>query len=351
MKFQINDFELGNGMPPRIIVEISGNHRQKIDRAYDLIDSALGAGARLLKFQLYTADSLTMDVDQPGFLINSESSLWAGRTLHDLYSEGETPWEWYPNLQARVTKGGGACFSSVFDEAGVAYLESCDIPAYKVASQEIVHVPLLKEIGRTGKPVILSTGMASLSDIDLAVSTLIRSGSSEYALMKCSSAYPAPPKDLNLSTISVMKKIFDCPVGFSDHTLGIGAAIAAVAQGADMVEKHLTISRDDGAIDSQFSMEPGELETLVKEMEVAYQSIGSPRFGPCGNEIESLSGRRSVYFDKSLSSGTRVKASDLRVIRPNGGLPPECFDSLPGMILARNVERGEPASWECFRHD
>lgn len=343
---KINNYLIGRESKPFIIAELSGNHNQAFDRAMHLIDLAALAEVDCIKLQTYTADTITLPIKDREFLISDIESPWYGKSLHDLYTEAHTPWEWHPAMLERAKINGISALSSVFDETSVAFLETLDVPAYKIVSQEIVHHPLLAEVARTGKPVIVSTGMASLGEIEEALNVLVKNGCKEYALLKCTSSYPASPIDSNISAIPVLKKVFGCEIGLSDHTLGIGVPIAAVALGATIIEKHFTLSRSEGGVDSLFSLEPDELSALVRESKSAWESIGVVEFGITEAQKISESGRRSIYASKFIKAGTEITADALKIIRPNKGLPPKYIELVIGKKVLRDINYGDPITWE-----
>ena len=332
--------------PPFVIAELSGNHNGDIERAFRLIEAAKQAGANAVKLQTYTADTITIDHDGPGFTISGE--LWNGRRLYELYREAHTPWDWHPALFEYARKIGISCFSSPFDSSAIDFLETLDAPAYKIASFELVDIPLISYAARTGKPLILSTGMATKEEIGEAVSNALAAGCRELVLLKCTSTYPASPADSHLTTIPALRSLFDCEVGLSDHTPGIGAAVASVALGATVIEKHLTLSRADGGVDAAFSLEPNEFTQLVREAHAAAQAIGHVHFGPTNAEQKSLVFRRSLYITQDLQAGDRVTPDNLRAIRPGYGLPPKFFDDLIGKKVIKAVRRGTPTTWTLF---
>jgi len=334
--------------PPFIIAEMSGNHNQSLDRALDIVDAAAKTGADAIKLQTYTADSMTLDLQEKEFMISDPESLWFGRSLYDLYQEAATPWAWHEPIFNRCRELGLLCFSTPFDAGAVDFLEDLQTPAYKIASFENVDLPLIKKVAATGKPLIMSTGMATLSDLDEAVRCARKAGCSELILLKCTSSYPASPKDSNLLTIPHLRQLFDCPVGLSDHTRGIGAAIAAVALGAVMVEKHFTLSREDGGVDVAFSLEPGELRLLVREAKHAWQALGRVDYGPTEKEQKSLVFRRSLYITQDMEKGDVLSPQNLRSIRPGMGLPPKFYDQLLGKKINQQVKRGTPLSWDLL---
>ena len=342
---KIANLDIGDGHRPKIIAEMSGNHNQSLELALKIADAAYHAGVHMLKLQTYTPETITLNVSKNEFVVNDPNSIWAGRSLHSLYEEAHTPWDWQKKIIDHSHDLGMPCFSSVFDETSVEFLEQLDIAAYKIASQEIIHLPLIKLVSETGKPIIISTGMATLSEIDEAVETVIKSGRSSYALLKCTSSYPTPPEYSNLATIPTLKKIFGCPVGLSDHTLGIGVPIAAIALGADLVEKHLTLDRNSGGVDSGFSSEPEEFKQLVAESLNAYSSIGSTSFGPNEADMKSLAGRRSIYVSRDIKAGDLLTKDNIKIVRPNLGLPPKLYPDLLGRKAAVDLRVGTALSW------
>lgn len=339
---------VGADHPPMVVAELSGNHNGSLERALQLIDAAAEAGVDGVKLQTYTADSITLDVATGDFLIDDPSSLWSGRTLHDLYAEAATPWEWHEVLLDRCRTHGLVGFSTPFDEAAVDALESLDVPCYKIASFEIVHLPLIRKVARTGKPIIMSTGMASISEIDEAVSVARDAGCEDIVLLKCTSSYPALPDHSNVRTIPHMSSAFGCHVGISDHTLGLGASAAAVALGAVFVEKHLTLSRSDGGVDAAFSMEPSEFGLLVDEVERIWRSLGGITYGPTDDDRGSLRFRRSVYAAADIAEGEALTARNMRIVRPGFGLHPRYFDMLIGRRVTRFVSKGTPIDWDLL---
>jgi N-acetylneuraminate synthase len=344
--FHIGDRPVGRQVAPFIIAEMSGNHNQSLDRALEIVDAAAAAGAHAIKLQTYTADTITLDVRNGDFQVNDPGSLWAGKNLHDLYKQAFTPWEWHGPIMERARARGVLCFSSPFDETAVDFLESLGVPAYKVASFENIHLPLIRKVAATGKPMIISTGMASLSELDEAVTTARAAGCRELVLLKCTSTYPATPESTNIATIPHMRTLFGCEVGLSDHTMGVGVAVAAVALGATVVEKHFTLRRADGGVDSAFSLEPSELESLVVESRRAWESLGAVTYGPTEAERKSLQFRRSIYFAQDMAAGSVLTRENLRVVRPAGGLHPRFYEQLLGKRLREAVAKGTPASWD-----
>jgi pseudaminic acid synthase len=345
---EIGSRRLGEGHSPFIIAEMSGNHNQSLDRALAIVDAAAEAGAHAVKLQTYTADTITLDVGKGAFFISDENSLWKGNSLHNLYQQAYTPWEWHAPIMERARQRGLECFSSPFDESAVDFLETLKVPAYKIASFEIVHLPLIRKVAATGKPMIISTGMASVSEIDEAVTAARSAGAKDIVLLKCTSTYPATPANSNIITIPHMRALFGCQVGLSDHTMGTGVAVAAIAHGATVVEKHFTLSRADGGVDSTFSLEPSELAALVTETERAWQGIGAVSYGPTDAEKKSLLYRRSLYVAQDMKAGDVFTAQNLRVVRPGEGLHPRYYEQLLGRRISRDAPRGTPVSWDLL---
>jgi len=325
---------------PFIIAEMSGNHNQSFDRAIEIVEAAAMSGAHALKLQTYTADTLTLDVKHGEFFIDDKDSLWKGKSLYELYQDAYTPWEWHKPIMQRAKELGMLCFSTPFDNSAVDFLEALNTPAYKIASPEIIHLPLIKKVAATGKPMIISTGMATLDEIDETVQTIRKAGCKQFVLLKCTSTYPASPENSNVLTIPHMRKLFNCEMGLSDHTMGLGAAVAAVAHGATVIEKHFTLRRADGGVDSAFSLEPDEMKLLVKETERAWQSLGKVTYGPTEAEKESLVFRRSLYISRNMKKGDMLNNQNLRIVRPGLGLPPKCYDILIGRRVNRDVKKG-----------
>lgn len=330
----------------QVIGEISGNHGGRIERAERLIDAIAAAGAWAVKLQTYTADTMTLPITEREFRIDDPRSLWAGATLHDLYAQAHTPWEWHESLFRQARDRGLVCFSSPFDESAVDFLESLDCPMYKIASFENGDLTLIRHAARTGKPLIISTGMATRDEIGEAVAAARDGGAASVTLLKCTSAYPADPTESNLLTIPALREQFGCDVGLSDHTLGIGAALASVALGATMIEKHVTLSRAAGGVDAAFSLEPHELTQLVREARAAAAALGTEHWGPTESEKGSLVFRRSLYFVRDVAQGATIARDDVRRIRPGHGLPPKYEAAVVGRRTARSVRRGDPVRWE-----
>jgi N-acetylneuraminate synthase len=348
MSFKIASISIGEQHPPFIIAEMSGNHNQSIDKALQIVDAAAEAGAHAIKLQTYTADTITLDVKGDEFEINDPNSPWAGRNLHDLYSEAATPWEWHAPIMERAKAKGLICFSSPFDETAVDFLETLDVPAYKIASFENNHLPLIRKVAATGKPLIISTGMATQEEIQEAVDAARQGGCQNLCLLKCTSTYPASPKNSNVTTIHDLKTRFGCEAGLSDHTMGVGVAIAAIAHGATIIEKHFTLARADGGVDSSFSLEPAEMQSLVVETKRAWESLGTPTYGTTEAEKKSLMFRRSIYVSEDIQAGTLLSEENLRIVRPSLGLHPRNLEALIGKPVLRDIKRGEPASWNMI---
>jgi len=345
-EISVADKKIGPNHPPFIIADMSGNHNQSLDRALAIIEAAAKAGAHAVKLQTYTADTMTLDIAEREFFINDPDSLWKGKSLYELYKEAYTPWEWHKPIFDRCRELGLIYLSSPFDETAVDFLEELDVPCYKIASFENVDIPLIRKVAATGKPMIISTGMATIAELDETVRTAREAGCRDLILLKCTSSYPATPENTNILTIPHMAKLFDCQVGLSDHTMGIGAAVASVALGATMIEKHFTLSRADCGVDSAFSMEPDEMRTLVAETERAWQALGKVSYGPTEKEKKSLIFRRSLYVVKDMKEGDILTKENLRAIRPGLGLPPKYYDMLLDKRVNRNVKRGTAVIWE-----
>lgn len=330
-----------------VIAEISANHNRDFDEAVKLIQVAKEAGVDAVKLQTYTADTLTIESDKPYFRI-SGGTLWDNRTLHELYAEAYTPWEWQPKLKTIANGLGLDLFSTAFDATAVDFLESIGVPIHKIASFENVDIPLIRKMARTGKPLIVSTGMASLSVIEEAVNAARGAGANEIALLKCTSAYPAPAEEMNLRTIPHMAAAFQVPVGLSDHTLGVAVPAAAVALGASIVEKHFTISRSVPGPDTAFSLEPDELKEMVQAIRIAEKALGAVHYGASGQESKSKTFRRSLFIVEDVKAGEELTPENVRSIRPGHGLHPRYLDEVVGRRAARNVEKGTPVSWDLL---
>jgi N-acetylneuraminate synthase len=346
--FNIGGRSIGRRSAPFIIAEMSGNHNQSLDRALEIVDAAAYSGAHAIKLQTYTADTITLDVRTDDFVISDGASLWSGQSLHELYKKAFTPWEWHAPIMERARSRGLVCFSSPFDESAIEFLESLDVPAYKIASFENNHLPLIRAAAATGKPLIISTGLASIADLDEAVGAARSAGCRDLVLLKCTSTYPASPENTNVLTIPHLRDMFRCEVGLSDHTMGIGVAVAAVAHGAAVVEKHFTLRRSDGGVDSQFSLEPAELASLVTETNRAWQSLGAIYYGPTDSERKSLKFRRSIYIGADVQGGDVLTRENLRIVRPGFGLHPRYYEMLLGRSVRRAVKAGTAVSWDLI---
>ncbi|MGN7478783.1 pseudaminic acid synthase [Solibacillus silvestris] len=340
--------EIGQHKKPFIIAEMSGNHNQSLERALHLVELAAEAGVDALKLQTYTPDTITLDVHTGEFFIQDDASLWKGNSLYNLYKEAYTPWEWHKAIFDKANELGLLAFSSPFDETAVDFLETLDVPAYKIASFENVDLPLIRKVARTGKPTIISTGMATVAEIDEAVSAFRAEGNDQLILLKCTSTYPATPANSNLATIPHMRELFGTEIGLSDHTMGVGVSVAAVTLGATVIEKHFTTSRADGGVDSSFSMEPHELKMLVEETERAWQSLGNVSYGPTDAEMDSTKFRRSLYIGEDLKAGDILTIENLRNVRPGLGLPTKYYYLVLGKAIKQDVQKGTPLSWELL---
>jgi pseudaminic acid synthase len=332
---------------PFVIAEMSGNHNGELDRALAIVDAVATTGAQAIKLQTYTPDTITIDADSPAFRVTDAHGLWGGRNLYQLYEEAHTPWDWHKEIFARARSHGLIPFSSPFDPSAVELLEDLGAEVYKTASAEIVDLPLVREVARTGKPIVMSTGMATLGEIEAALTAAQDAGCTELVLLACTASYPADPLDARLANIELLRTAFGVPVGLSDHTLGIGVAVAAVALGAVCLEKHVTLDRNDGGVDAEFSMTPAELQLLVRESENArLAAIGEAHLGPTETEQEVLRLRRSLYVVADVRAGDPVTAANVRSIRPAGGLPPDAIDTVLGRRFTRDVPRGTPLTWQ-----
>jgi len=336
---------VGAGSAPLVIAEMSGNHNQSLDRALAIVDAAADAGAHALKLQTYTADTMTLDLDQGEFHIADPDSLWADTSLYALYQQAHTPWEWHGPIFERARARGMLAFSSPFDETAIEFLETLDVPAYKIASFENTDLPLIRRAAATGKPLIISTGMASLAELELSVHAARAAGCQDLILLKCTSTYPATPQNTHLRTLPHLRELFGCEVGLSDHTMGVGASVAAVALGATVVEKHFTLSREQGGVDASFSLEPAELASLVTETERAWQALGQVHYGPTDAERKSLVFRRSLYVVQDMAPGELFTSANVRAIRPGLGLAPRHVDAVLGHRARQAIARGTPLAW------
>src|SRR3990167_1501339 len=321
---------IGLDHPPLIVAEISGNHHQDFDRAIRIVEAAAKAGAHAIKLQTYTAETMTFNLTEGLFFIADEKSLWKGKSLYQLYEEAYTPWEWHAPIMARCKALGMLCFSTPFDSTAVDFLEKLHVPCYKIASFENTDLPLIRKVAATGKPLIISTGMASIAELDETVRAAKEAGCQDLVLLKCTSSYPAPPDNINIRTIPHLRNLFQCEVGLSDHTMGIGVTVAGVALGATVIEKHFTLRRADGGGGSAFSLEPEELKSLVIETERAWRSLGEISYGARGDETKSMQFRRSLYIAADMQAGETLTVDNLRAIRPGGGLSPKYYEILLG---------------------
>lgn len=344
----IDNVLIGNNYKPFIIAEMSGNHNQSLQKALSIIDAAADAGAHAVKIQTYTADTLTINASHGEFMITDPTSLWNGRNLYELYQEAYTPWEWHQAIFDRAKQKGIICFSTPFDETAVDFLEQLNAPAYKIASFENNHLPLLKKVAQTGKPVIMSTGISTLADTEIAVKTLKENGCDQLVLLKCTSTYPATAQNSNILTIPHLSQLFHCHAGLSDHTLGFGVAVAAVALGARVIEKHFTISRGEGGVDAAFSMEAQEFKMLVDESERAFLALGHIQYGIQEDEKKSVTFKRSIYIVEDMKKGEIFSEKNIRIIRPGLGLAPKYFEAMLGKHVNSDVKRGTALTFELL---
>lgn len=347
-EFQIAGRPIGRHAEPFIIAEMSGNHNQSLERALAIVEAAAAAGAHALKLQTYTPDTMTLDLNEREFRVSSENSLWQGKSLYQLYGEAYTPWDWHATIFQRARELGIIAFSTPFDATSVDFLESLDVPCYKIASFENTDLPLIRQVAATGKPLIISTGLSNLAELDETVRTARAAGCRDLVLLKCTSSYPASPEHSNILTIPHLRELFCCEVGLSDHTSGIGVAAASVALGASVIEKHFTLSRAEGGVDSAFSLEPEELRQLVSESRRAWQGLGCVSYQPHDVEKKSLQFRRSLYVVKDLIAGEILTAENVRAIRPGFGLPPKYLEQVLGKPVRAAVKRGTALDWRLL---
>ena len=345
---KIGERGVGAGSPPLVIAEMSGNHNQSLERALEIVDAAAQSGAHALKIQTYTAETMTIDIREREFFISDEKSLWKGESLFDLYKRAYTPWEWHEAIFDRAKKHNMLAFSTPFDRTAVDFLEDLNIPCYKIASFENTDLPLIRYVAATGKPMIISTGMATFAELDETVDAARSAGCSDLILLKCTSTYPSTPDDSNILTIPEMRSRYGCEIGISDHTMGIGVSVAAVALGATVIEKHFTLQRSDGGVDSAFSMEPQEMAQLVIETERAWQSMGKVQHGPTEKEKASLVFRRSLYVVADVKAGEKLTSVNVRAIRPGNGIAPKFYDEVIGKTAKRDISRGTPLSHDLI---
>ena len=339
---------IGQDYPPLVIAEMSGNHNQSLGRALEIVEATASTEANAIKLQTYTADTMTLDLKEGEFFISDKKSPWKGQSLYDLYKIAHTPWDWHKPIFDHAKKLGLICFSTPFDETAVEFLEKLEAPAYKIASFENTDLPLIQRVAATGKPLIISTGMASQEELDESVDAARKAGCKDLILLKCTSTYPATPENSNLLTIPYLRNRYGCEVGLSDHTLGIGVAIASVALGATVIEKHFTLKRADGGVDSAFSMEPGEMKELVEETKRAWQSLGEVFVGPTEAEKSSITFRRSLYIVKDLKAGDVLTKENVRAIRPGLGLPPKYLDQILGKKIKSGMKMGTALAWSMI---
>ncbi len=344
----IGNREVGGNNPPFIIAEMSGNHNQSLERALEIVEAAAKTGAHALKIQTYTPDTMTLDLDEREFHIGDPKSLWAGNSLYKLYGEAYTPWEWHKPIFDRARELSIIAFSTPFDDTAVDFLESLDVPCYKIASFENTDLPLIRRVAATGKPLIISTGMASIAELDDTVSAAREAGCKDLILLKCTSTYPATADNTNILTIPHMRELFGCEIGLSDHTMGVGVSVASVALGASVIEKHFTLNRADGGVDSTFSMEPAEMAQLVLETKRAWQAMGQIYYGATEAEKKSMVFRRSLYIVKDLKAGDVLTTENVRAIRPGFGLATKYLDVVLGSKLKLDVKYGTALSWNLL---
>ncbi|SNY72692.1 pseudaminic acid synthase [Paractinoplanes atraurantiacus] len=333
---------------PYIVAEMSGNHNGSLDRALALVDAAADNGADAIKIQTYTADTMTVDVKHPRFQISKGHELWSEAYLYDLYERAHTPWDWHQPIFERARERGLTPFSSPFDRTAIELLEKLDAPMYKIASSEITDLPLIRMAASTGKPIIISTGMASVKEIAAAVEAAQGAGATDVTVLSCTASYPAPPQYTNLRRIPVLAQMLELPIGLSDHTLGIGVPIAAVSFGACLIEKHITLDREDGGVDSAFSLEPAELKALRIESERAWEALGTTHIGPTEAEKEGLRFRRSLYVVTDVKAGDPVTEENVRSIRPTGGLEPDAIRTVIGRTFTQDAAKGTPLTWDLI---
>ena len=340
--------KIGEKHPPFIIAEMSGNHNQSLERALEIVDAVAKAGAHALKIQTYTPDTMTIDLDEREFFISDPSSPWSGSSLYKLYGDAYTPWEWHKPIFDRARQLGLVAFSTPFDDTAVDFLESLDVPCYKIASFENTDLPLIRRVASTGKPLIVSTGMASVAELDDTVRAARDAGCKDIILLKCTSTYPASASNTNILTIPHMRELFGCEVGLSDHTMGVGVSVASVGLGSTVIEKHFTLNRADGGVDSTFSIEPPEMEQLVVETERAWQALGKVSYGVTEAEKKSIVFRRSLYVVRDIAAGDVFTNENIRAIRPGLGLPTKFLPEIIGRLAKQDLKRGTALSWELI---
>ncbi len=345
---KLGELEVGAWSAPLVIAEMSGNHNQSLERALEIVDAAARAGAHALKIQTYTADTITINIREREFFISDADNLWKGSSLYELYEKAYTPWEWHKPIFDRANQHGMIAFSTPFDDTAVDYLEQLNVPCYKIASFENTHLPLIRRVAATGKPMIISTGMTTFAELDETVEAARSAGCKDLVLLKCTSTYPSTPDDSNILTIPEMRKRYGCEIGLSDHTMGIGVSVAAVALGATVIEKHFTLDRADGGVDSTFSMEPAEMAQLVIETERAWQAMGEVHDGPTEKEKASLVFRRSLYVVEDIKVGETLTERNVRAIRPGYGLAPKFYEQVLGKKAKKDIARGTPLAHDLI---
>lgn len=344
----LGNIKVGVDYEPFIIAEMSGNHNHSLKRALQIVESAAASGANALKIQTYTANTMTLNIKSGDFLIQDKKSPWKGESLYKLYLKAYTPWEWHKAIFDKCKEYGLIGFSTPFDESAVDFLEELKVPFYKIASFENTDLPLIKNIAKTGKPIIMSTGMASAEELDEAVQVARENGCKDLVLLKCTSSYPASPEESNLRTIPDLKKRYKCEVGLSDHTLGLGVSLASIPLGASVIEKHYTLSRKTGGVDSAFSLEPKEFKELTEESKKAWISLGKISYGPTSEEINYIKFRRSLFIAENIKAGDVFTTQNLRRVRPGNGLAPKYYESILGKRAAVSIKRGTPLSWKLI---
>lgn len=345
---KLGRFEIGKNCNPYFIAEMSGNHNASLKRALEIVDAAAATGANALKIQTYTPDTMTLDLKEGDFFISDKNSLWHGKSLYELYGEAMTPWDWHDEIKKRCDFHNMDFFSTPFDLTAVDFLEKLDVPFYKIASFENTDIRLIKAVAKTGKPVIISTGMASVTEIAEAVEAVRSCGNNQIVLLKCTSAYPAQPKDANIMTMKALKEAFNVEVGLSDHTMGIGVAVASVALGATVIEKHFTLKRADGGVDSAFSMEPNEFKQMIDESIMARQAVGEIKFDSLSGETTSKKHRRSLYFSQDIRAGEAITDNNIKAIRPGHGLPTKFYDLVIGRKAKVDIKKGTPVTFDLI---